>query len=92
MKYVNAEDFKDFKQNFSTMVNVFNHSVTAIREDSKSTRKVVEKIGNEFGDIKVDLAIVKQKNHTNNWMIKWILGIIASLIVAGVVGIFLPVS
>lgn len=89
-KYVQVEDFKDFTHNFNIMVDVFNHSVSNIREDSKKTKEIVEKIGSEFGNIKTDLAVVREKTHTNNWMIKWIFGIIAGLVIAGVIGTFIP--
>lgn len=85
-KYVDANDFNDFKNDFKTMVGVFNHSVSAIRDDSKSTKKHVQKMGDEFNSLRIDMAIVKEKTKNNNWMIKWIFGIVAVVVAGGILG------
>lgn len=85
-KYVDADDFKDFKNNFNTMVSVFNHSVTSIREDSKKTSENVQKISNEFNNMKSDIIIIRENTKNNNWKLTWIFGIIATIVVGGVLG------
>lgn len=86
VEYVDAKDFKDFKDSFSVMISVFNHSVSEIRENSKKTSKEVKAISDTLGNVKTDLAVVKEKSENNNWMIKWIFGIIAVIVAGGIVG------
>lgn len=83
-KYVDSNDFKDFKNNFNTMVNVFNHSVTSIREDSKKTSENVEKISVEFTNIKSDVAVIKERTKNSVWKLNWIFGIIATVVAGGI--------
>ncbi len=83
-RYVDAKDFNDFKKSFETMVDVFNHRVSEIGETSKETNKSVGEIAKGLYDMKTDVAVTKEKTKNNNFMIKWILGIIALVVVGGV--------
>jgi t-SNARE complex subunit (syntaxin) len=82
VKYIDENDFKDFKHNFNVLINTFNHSVTELKEDVKQIRNDNNTQQTIIESIKEDVASIKATIDGSNKVIWWIMGIISAIIVA----------
>lgn len=78
--YVEEREFKDFKHNFHTLIDVFNHNVTGIKDD-------VCKIKEEIINTKIELAKNTQKTESVRTIVWWIMGILATIIGSAAVAV-----
>ena len=76
-KYINEKEFCDFKTNFHTLINVFNHNITDMKDDAKETKDQVTIIATLLAKMEGNMSVISK-------IVWWILGIIATLIAAAV--------
>lgn len=85
-KYIDEKEFCDFKQNFNTLVQTFNHSVTEIKEDVAVLKRKSESSEKFIGKIACSVAKIEGSIGVSNKVLWWILGIVSAVIAAGLIG------
>lgn len=76
-KYVDARTFDDFNQNQKVMIETLNHNITKLTDS-------VVRIEIAFAELLGGQKVLKK-------IVYWILGIMAALIVGGVLSTYMPV-
>ena len=74
-RYIEEKDFCDFKQNFHTLIETFNHSMTDLKKDFKETKNKVGKIAEILSEMRGSLKITQK-------VVWWIAGIIGTVFAA----------
>lgn len=82
-KYVDENDFKDFKQNFNLMIQTFNHSVSDIKASVVEMRTDVREIKQTQERVSTDLAELKGQYKVSMKVLWWIMGILAGAVAVG---------
>lgn len=88
-KYIEENDFKDFKHNFNILIDTFNHSVTELKEDVKQIKCDSNKQQNIITSIREDVASIKTALRSANKLMWWIMGIISAIIISAILANFI---
>jgi len=78
-RYISAEEFCDFKENFGVMVNTFNHSISEIKEDVKN---IAEKTSKNINVIGKDVAEMRGIMKVSSRLLWALMGIISAITIS----------